>query len=150
MRVVGLELNVLQRGLRRGKPFFVELAAAGTHALVGGVIFPGGFAVGSELLDTNRAAIRIERPLCLIKILFFGEGADDLRWREIGRRFRLSPADNAGYFLLWWSRLRASRTFLRGGAGDPQERSRESNGENVRSDLQPYNIHQDSQHKELE
>src|SRR5258708_35011143 len=105
MRVVGLELNVLQRGLRRGKPFFVELAAAGTHALVGGVIFPGGFAVGSELLDTNRAAIRIERPLRLIKILFFGEGADDLRWREVGGRFRPSRAGKGGYFIVLWRRL---------------------------------------------
>src|SRR5258707_9541710 len=105
MRVIGLELQILQRGLRRGKSFFVQLAATGAHGLVRGIVFGGGFSIGGEFLDAQGAAIGVERPRREIQIFLFRERVEDLDRRQGGRRFRVRYADDAFYFVFGGRRL---------------------------------------------
>ena len=124
LRIFRLELQVLQRGFRGGDGFFVELAVAGTHRIVRGVVFSRGLAVGAIFLNADRFPVGIQRPRGLVKIFLLGEGLDDLRGRQRGRRFSLRHAHHPANAVFLRRRERAGRIFLRGKANRGQEKEK--------------------------
>ena len=112
LSIFGLERKVLQRSLRGGDGFLVELAVAGTNGVIGGNVLAGGLAVGTEFLNANGFAISELRASGKIQFFFFGESLNDL-FRRQGRWRSGLDAFDAGDVMFGRRSERARRVFLR-------------------------------------
>jgi len=110
LNIVGLELQGLQSRVWRSQSPFVDFSIRGAHGIVGGEIFAGRFAVNSELLDADGAAIGVLRTGGGERVFPLREGLNDFRWRKGGRGFGRGYTSNDTrdfVFRRWLERTRS-------------------------------------------